>query len=159
MDKSVWKLFSKHHYLDHKHNNAARVYICYINDNPAGFISMMPQPGKHTVGDWRVHRLVVLPDYQGIGIGLKILNDVAELYRLEGIKVRIVTSAPSLLKALNRKGSKWNCISFGRKKPSGGLMENYNKSRGAKHSLSSTSNRISASFYYKQNDKNDNKGK
>lgn len=128
-------MFSKHHYLDHKHNNAANCYVCYINDNPAGFISVMPQPG--TVKNlWRIHRLVVLPDYQGIGIGLKILNDISELYKLDGKKVSIVTSAPSLLNALNRD-NKWRCNSFGKK---GGV--NFGK-------ITSTTNRISASFRYK----------
>jgi GNAT superfamily N-acetyltransferase len=136
MDKSVWKMFSKHHYLDHNHNNAASVYICYINDQAAGFISVLPQPGA-VKNLFRIHRLVVLPDYQGIGIGLKMLNDVAQLYTDINKKVSIVTSAPSLLGALN-KSNKWRCIFFGKK---GGI--NYGK-------LYSTAKRISASFRYKQ---------
>ena len=147
MDKTVWKLFSKHHYLDHKHNNAARVYICYINDNPAGFISIMPQPGGSLKDNWRVHRLVVLPDYQGIGIGLKILNDIAELYTNNNLLLRIVTSAPSLLKALD-KHPNWKCISFGRKKTTG-LARNLHKNK-KEIKIASTNKRISASFYYKR---------
>lgn len=146
MDKSVWKLFSKHHYLDHYHNNAANVYICYINDNPAGFISAQAQPGL-VKNAWRCHRLVVLPEYQGIGIGLRMLNDIAKLYTDNGKIFRIVTSAPSLLKALDRHEN-WKCISFG-KKDAGGLMAGQNKKRGRKY-IASTSQRISASFYYKK---------
>ena len=128
-------MFSKYHYLDAKHNNAANVYICYINDQIAGFISVIPQPG--TVKNLsRIHRLVVLPDYQGIGIGIRMLNDVAQLYKDAGKKISIVTSAPSLLNALNRN-DKWRCNQFGKK---GGI--NFGK-------IVSTTNRISASFRYK----------
>jgi GNAT superfamily N-acetyltransferase len=150
MDKSVWKLFSKHHYLDHKHNNSANVYICYVNDCPAGFISAQAQPGL-LKNQWRCHRLVVLPDYQGVGIGLRMLNDVAKLYTDIGKTFRIVTSAPSLLNALD-KNKDWRCIAFGKKNPDG-LMGT--KKRKDKNYISSTAKRISASFYYKP-DKNDN---
>jgi GNAT superfamily N-acetyltransferase len=142
-------MFSKHHYLDHKHNNAARVYVCYINDNPAGFISILPQPGNKLKDNWRVHRLVVLPEYQGIGIGIRILNDVAKLYKSEGLLLRIVTSAPSLLRALNRDNSGWYCISFGRQKTGTGMARALGKKKNNK--ISSTNKRMSASFYYKGN--------
>lgn len=140
-------MFSKHHYLDHKHNKAARVYVCYINDGLAGFISVLPQPGSGLKNNWRVHRLVVLPDYQGIGIGIKILNDIAKLYKAEGLKMRIVSSAPSLLRALNKPNSGWKCIAFGRSKNGGGAFSGINSKQGIKK-IVSTAKRISASFYY-----------
>lgn len=139
-------MFSRYHYLDHKHNKAARVYVCYINDQPAGFISVLPQPGQ-VKATWRVHRLVVLPDYQGIGIGLRILNDIAKLYTEDKKVFRIVTSAPSLLRALNNH-PKWRCISFGRKL-GGGLMSGSEKRAGIVKIIS-TAKRMSASFYYKE---------
>jgi hypothetical protein len=61
--------------------------------------------------------------------------------------MRIVSSAPSLLKALNRPNSGWKCIHFGKKTSKGGIMENYNKKRG-KFKVASTIKRLSASFYY-----------
>lgn len=136
MDKSVWKIFSKYHYLSAKHNNAAHVYVCYINDQISGFISVMPQPGK-IKNRFRVHRLVVLPDYQGIGVGIRMLNDIAELYTNNNKKISIVTSAPSLLLSLN-KNEKWRCSSYGRKLGFDTLLKS-----------SLCLNRISASFQYK----------
>ena len=125
-------MFAKHHYLDHNHNKAARVYLGYLNNELAGFISIMPHFGKGMVNQWRVHRLVVLPDYQGVGLGIKMLNDIAELYKNETQTMRIVTSAPSLLRALNKEGSKWRCIHFGKKSDSGGIGGNIKKKRGIK---------------------------
>ena len=48
----------------------------------------------------RVSRLVVLPDYQGIGLGKKLLNFMAEYYtRHTGLPFEIITSNPQLLRS------------------------------------------------------------
>lgn len=48
---------------------------------------------------WRVSRLVVLPDYQGIGIGKRLLNFVAELYTSQSkLPFYILTSNPQLIR-------------------------------------------------------------
>lgn len=57
----------------------------------------------------RVSRLVILPDYQGIGLGTKFLNKMAEYYAAQNKDFSIVTSAKNLIAAL-RKNSKW-CLS------------------------------------------------
>jgi GNAT superfamily N-acetyltransferase len=60
---------------------------------------------------FRVSRLVVLPDYQGIGIGKHLLNFIAELYTSQlNLPFYLVTSNPQLVKGnlgcwrLNRIG-------------------------------------------------------
>jgi len=111
-DKSIWKMFAKHHYLSHSHNNAANVFIATVNDEIAGFLSVLPQPGK-LQRQKRVHRLVILPDYQGAGIGIKFLNEVGYLFKKDKWIFRINTTAPSLINAL-KKSNKWNCHHFGR---------------------------------------------
>jgi ABC-type polar amino acid transport system ATPase subunit len=111
-DKSIWKMFAKHHYLSHTHNNAANVFIATVNDEIAGFISILPQPGK-LQRQKRVHRLVILPDYQGVGIGIKFLNEVGNIYKKNKWIYRINTTAPSLINAL-KKSDKWNCHHYGR---------------------------------------------
>ena len=141
MDKSVWKMFKNYHYLDHKHNNAADVYVCYVDDNIAGFISVLPQPCR-VKNLKRVHRLVVLPDYQGIGIGMRMLDDIAKLYIDDGFNISIVSSAPSVINSLSRN-KKWRCSHYGRKKGKDKMMINKDK-------LSLTAKRITASFRYKK---------
>ena len=111
-DKTIWKMFAKHHYLSHSHNNTANVFIATVNDEIAGFISILPQPGK-LQRQKRVHRLVILPDYQGIGIGIKFLTEVGNIYKIDKWLFRINTTAPSLINAL-KKSYKWNCHHYGR---------------------------------------------
>ena len=37
-------MFAKYHYLSHNHNNAAIVYVCFVNNVLAGFISILHTP-------------------------------------------------------------------------------------------------------------------
>jgi ABC-type taurine transport system ATPase subunit len=139
-DKAIWKMFAKHHYLSHTHNNSANVFIAIINNQIAGFLSVLHFPHPKTKNIKKVHRLVILPDYQGAGFGIKFLQEVGKFYKKQKYKYSIVTSAPSLIYAL-KKSNNWSCNHFGRmKKHSGDLKTKVsNISNGSE-------NRITASF-------------
>jgi GNAT superfamily N-acetyltransferase len=64
---------------------------------PVAFIAVVHIHMK--VNYYRVSRLVVLPDYQGIGIGKRLLNFIAELYTSQtGLPFYLVTSNPQLVR-------------------------------------------------------------
>ena len=105
-------MFSKYHYLSSSHNNAANVFICMVNDEIAGFISVITQPSAMK-RQKRVHRLVVFPDYQGIGIGIKLLTEIGLIYIENKWRYTINTSSPSLIYSL-KKLDNWKCHHFGR---------------------------------------------
>lgn len=67
---------------------------------------------------YRISRLVVLPDYQGCGIGKRFLECVAQRYIDEGNRFTIVTSARNLSCALARS-RKWKMKRHCKKPPSG----------------------------------------
>jgi ABC-type lipoprotein export system ATPase subunit len=143
-DKSIWKMFAKHHYLSHSHNNAANVFIATVNDEIAGFISILHFPHPISKDLKKVHRLVILPDYQGAGIGIKILNEVGKIYKEEKWRYTIVTSAPSLINAL-KKSNEWLCLRIGRaiNKSKSSTITGFRKEGGY------SANRITASFELK----------
>lgn len=64
----------------------------------------------------RVSRLVILPDYQGIGLGTKFLNFVAEYYKNLNFELEIITSAKNLISALKRS-DKWILFRYSKLKP------------------------------------------
>ena len=75
-----------------------RSYVAMLGEKPVGFIAVAH---VHMLTRYfRVSRLVVLPDYQGIGIGKRLLNFVAELYtaQLPEIPFYLVTSNPQLVR-------------------------------------------------------------
>jgi GNAT superfamily N-acetyltransferase len=56
----------------------------------------------------RVHRLVVLPDYQGIGLGTKFESFIAGLFKGKGFQFFTTTSAKnSIMAKVNSKD--WKC--------------------------------------------------
>lgn len=69
-------------------------------------MAILHQPHSINKKIKRVSRLVILPDYQGIGLGTKFLNFVAQIYNEKGFDFSIITSAKNLINAL-RKNEKW----------------------------------------------------
>jgi GNAT superfamily N-acetyltransferase len=60
---------------------------------------------------YRVTRLVVLPDYQGTGVGKRLLNFVAELYTSQTrVPFYILTSNPQIIHGNNNN---WKIRRFG----------------------------------------------
>jgi predicted acetyltransferase len=136
-DKTIWKMFAKHHYLSHSHNNAANVFIATVNDEIAGFLSVLHFPHPKVKNMKKVHRLVILPDYQGAGFGIKFLNEIGNIYKKQKNRFTIVTSSPSLMYSL-KKSKEWHCIRYGRTKEVG---KTSTQLKG-----STSKNRITASF-------------
>jgi GNAT superfamily N-acetyltransferase len=88
---------------------------------------------------YRVSRLVVLPDYQGIGVGSRFLNYMAEYYtRRTGLPFTIITSNPQLVRG-NLKNWVITHIGRGQKVDSRGLAHPYS---------ASSEKRITASMKY-----------
>lgn len=96
----------------------------------------------------RVHRLVVLPDYQGIGIGTTFQNAAAQAIFERGFNVNCTTTTPALFNAMQRDKD-WALVRFGRVTGSS-LEQNFKKyyGRSVKTDKSSSSNRVTYSFNY-----------
>lgn len=132
-DKTIWKMFAKHHYLSHIHNNAATVWVAFINEQLAGFISILHQPHPIAKNIRRVHRLVVMPDFQGVGVGLRLLEFIGKKHINNKYRYTITTSAPSLINYF-KKSKNWICRHFGRK---------------LKHNMGNSQTRITTSWEHK----------
>lgn len=98
----TWNLFKQHHYLSHDLNKAAKCFIFLWNDKPIGFVAVLPFPGVGDEKTKRVSRIVILPDFQGLGIGKSILNYISSLYFSLDNQMFIRTMSPALGIALSR---------------------------------------------------------
>ncbi len=93
----MWQMFRHYHYLNGSLVAGVRCYVGIYQDRPVAFIAVAHTRMKQNY--FRVSRLVVLPDYQGIGIGKQLLNFVAELYTSQiSLPFYMVTSNPQLVK-------------------------------------------------------------
>lgn len=101
-------------------------------------------------GKKRVHRLVVLPDYQGIGIGTAFIKEVAKMIAKEGFELNLTTTTPALVGAL-KKDKDWILARFGREKDGMKGYRRYEKSGIATKHLerSVSTKRVTYSFWYK----------
>ena len=75
-----WSAFAKHHYLSASINKAAHCYAGVWEGNLVAFGSVLRYPSGTVKNGWREHRTVVLPDFQGLGIGNKFSNAIAQIY-------------------------------------------------------------------------------
>jgi GNAT superfamily N-acetyltransferase len=75
---------------------------------PVFFCATLPVIGRRK--HWRFTRIVTLPDYQGIGIGMRCVAAVAELHRAEGMRINVTSSHPALVRHC-RHSPRWKAVS------------------------------------------------
>jgi GNAT superfamily N-acetyltransferase len=102
-------MFRQYHYLSGSLAPTARCYTAIHKGRPIAFIAVIHV--RMRTRYYRVSRLVVLPDYQGIGVGKRLLNFIAELYTSQTkIPFCILTSNPQIARG-NMKN--WKITRFG----------------------------------------------
>lgn len=106
-------MFAKHHYLNHSFNRSADTFVMYVNGQLAGFTSTLPFVHPVVKKTRQEHRTVILPDFQGIGLGVYLRDFIAERYFQNGYSHIITTSNPALIHSM-KKSSKWICTRQGR---------------------------------------------
>ncbi|MBN2022484.1 MAG: hypothetical protein JW809_06780 [Pirellulales bacterium] len=105
--RNAWARFARHHYLAGSLSTGAQCYLTVWNDAPVAFCAMVSLIGRR--GRWRVSRIVTLPDFQGVGIGMRVLETIAQMYRDAGKRVNVTASHPALL-AHCRRSPDWRAI-------------------------------------------------
>lgn len=112
-DWRFWPLFEPHHYLKLPKMISATCYVGTISGQPVAHVAFSTRPG---LVEARACRLVVMPEWQGAGVGLRFLNACCQLWRKGenryGIEVPTLfhTSHPGLAAALRRHPA-WTQVS------------------------------------------------
>jgi len=106
--REAWKWFAPHHYLSSELHKGARCFAGLINGEPAAFGALLHFPHARTNAIQRIHRLVVLPDYQGLGLGAHAFPDaLGGIVRAIGKRLTVTTSHPALIRAW-AKSKSWH---------------------------------------------------
>ena len=111
-DWRYWHLFEPHHYLKLPKMVAATNYVGVVDGELVAHIAVTTTAG---LKEARACRMVVMPEWQGAGIGMRFLNAVCEAWmrgdNRYSIKVRSLfhTSHPGLCAAL-RRDAKWRQV-------------------------------------------------
>jgi ABC-type lipoprotein export system ATPase subunit len=121
----AWTLFSQHHYLSGDINISSRCWIATWMGSPIGFVSALPQPSGTIKNGWRGHRTVVLPDFQGMGIGVRISEAVGEILLANGCRYFSKTIHPKMGQ-YRENSDKWRPTSKNGKLLTGAGHKNFN---------------------------------
>jgi energy-coupling factor transporter ATP-binding protein EcfA2 len=98
----AWPLFRAHHYLSGDIHRAARCFAAFCGDTPVAFSSYLHLPHPHTRNVKLAHRIVVLPDWQGLGISLELSRWVGDRLAEQGFRYRIASSHPAMVASMAR---------------------------------------------------------
>jgi GNAT superfamily N-acetyltransferase len=107
----AWRMFARHHYLSGSLSTSARCFVALWDGTPVAFCATVTLIGAKN--RWRISRIVTLPDYQGVGIGMCLAETVAQLHRAEGHRVNVTASHPALI-AHCRKSPAWRAVNVRR---------------------------------------------
>ena len=109
-----WRRFSKYHYLDTRMSRSVHCYVGLIGDKPVAFHAAIHSTNRDIHSYWRGHRTVVLPEFQGLGIGTAFSDAIAEMYVSRGMRYFSKTAHPSFGEH-RQKSPLWRATSTNRK--------------------------------------------
>ena len=104
--RSHWQKFSRYHYMSATLVNSAQCYGAFVDGNIVGFAAYIHFPHAKRKNIKRVTRLVVLPDWQGLGISFALGDTMASAYKATGIDVRHYPAHPGFIRS-HQKHKLW----------------------------------------------------
>lgn len=116
-----WRYFSRYHYLDSAISKSAHYYVLLLGDKPIGFHAAIHSTNRDIHSYWRGHRTVILPEFQGMGIGTAFSDAIAEIYVSRGLRYFSKTAHPSFGEH-REKSDLWRATSTNRKSRKGSYL-------------------------------------
>ena len=90
-------MFKDHHYLSSDINKASRCYVGVWDGEVIAFNAGLALPNGNMKNAWRGHRTVILPDYQGMGIGVRFSDAIGQIYLEQGLRYFSRTAHPRMI--------------------------------------------------------------
>ena len=115
----LWEMFREHHYLNHDISKASTCFACFwktkTTNKLVAFDSYLSLPSGTVKSSFREHRLVVFPDFQGMGIGNRLSEFIGNYLMKQNKRFFSRTMHPKL--GLYRNASKkWRATASNNKK-------------------------------------------
>ena len=117
VEYDTWNIFKKHHYLTEDCSKSCKFFLFTWNGKPIGINAVIPQPSGHFKNGVRESRIVVLPDFQGLGLGTEISNFTASIYKSEEYRYFTKTVHPAIGGYRNKNNNDWRGTSKNGKAP------------------------------------------
>ena len=117
----MWRYFSKNHYLDTTMSRSVHCYVLLLGNKPIGFHAAIHSTNRDIHSYWRGHRTVILPEFQGMGIGTRFSDAIAEMYVSKGMRYFSKTAHPSFGEH-REKSPLWRATSTNKKSRLGSYL-------------------------------------
>lgn len=95
-EPDTWEIFKKHHYLTSESNKGFGHLVFLLDEIPVGICVYKTFPTGNFPNGYALSRTVVLPDFQGMGIGKSISEFTAGIIKSFGGRVFTKTINPAL---------------------------------------------------------------
>jgi len=105
-DWHSWRAFRDHHYFTHTLHKGAQCYLGTWMGKQVVFTAILALPHPKIKNAFREHRTVVLPQYQGLGIGVAFSDAIASLFHRQGKRYYSRTIHPRMGQH-REKSPKW----------------------------------------------------
>ena len=102
VESNTWNIFKKHHYLTEDVNKSCKFLLFKWGEKPIGIVAIINQPRKGCPNGFAISRIVITPDFQGLGLGVKISEFCGGLIRNQNGLCFIKTVNPALGVYFNR---------------------------------------------------------
>jgi ABC-type ATPase involved in cell division/predicted acetyltransferase len=96
VESEAWNYFKKHHYLTEKVNDSCIFLLFEWNEKPVGIVAIINQPRNGCPNGFAISRIVILPDFQGMGMGVKLCEFACGIIKNQGGVIYIKTINPAL---------------------------------------------------------------
>ena len=96
----TWRLFAPFHYMSASLHRAAKCFALHVDDRPVSFVGVLPFPHPTAHDIMRVSRHVTLPDWQGLGLGMIVVERIAAAYAALGKRLRHYPAHRALIRSL-----------------------------------------------------------
>lgn len=105
-----WSLFAPFHYLTADLSRNARCFVLFVNGQPASFSGMMHFPHPTVYDIMRCSRLVTLPDWQGLGLAMILIEKLGASYKAIGKRVHTYPAHPALIRSFGKDSGNWRLV-------------------------------------------------
>jgi ABC-type lipoprotein export system ATPase subunit/GNAT superfamily N-acetyltransferase len=111
-ESKTYDLFKQHHYMSASINKAYKFILFEWNFKPIAIAVIGMQTGRGVGNAYRDSRIVVLPDYQGLGIGTSISNFIGGICKSINYRYFTKTIHPALGNHRNINMDLWKPTSY-----------------------------------------------
>lgn len=108
----AWRLFAPFHYLTPELNHAARCYGLFVGDRITSFAGLLHRPHAKVRDITGISRVVTLPDWQGLGLAMVLLDTLGSALKAVGRRLHNYPAHPAFIRT-HARSKNWEQVKAG----------------------------------------------